>query len=92
MIMICAGSGIAPFRAFIDHRAELLRRRHDHQPLAPAILYAGHRSPAHAPYASELEEWQAAGIVDVRYAYSRGGAKAGSEELPAKGRHVQDRI
>lgn len=83
MVMICAGSGLAPFRAFIEHRAELLRQQPDQNPPAPAILYAGHRSAAHAPYASELEAWQAAGVVDVRYAYSQG-------EGPRQ--HVQDRI
>jgi len=94
MIMICAGSGIAPFRAFIEHRAGLLlRRQPGHHPPPPlAILYAGHRSPMHAPYASELESWRAAGVVDVRYAYSRGGAEAGLEGPAAKGCHVQDRI
>jgi cytochrome P450/NADPH-cytochrome P450 reductase len=46
----------------------------------------------HTPYASELESWQAAGVVDVRYAYSRGGAEAGLEGPAAKGRRVQDRI
>lgn len=48
------------------------------------------RSPAHELYPSELEAWQAAGAVEVRYAYSRGGIEAGSEGLA--GAHVQDRI
>lgn len=82
MIMICAGSGIAPFRAFIEHRAEMLRHQPDDKPSAPALLYAGFRSPAHTPYAPELEAWQAAGVVDVRYAYSQGEPR----------QHVQDKI
>ncbi|KAH8787857.1 fatty acid hydroxylase [Diaporthe sp. PMI_573] len=85
-------SGIAPFRAFIEHRTELLRRQPDHHPPPLAVLYAGHRSPEHAPYASELKSWRAAGVVDVRYAYSRGGAEAGLEGPAVKGRRVQDRI
>jgi cytochrome P450/NADPH-cytochrome P450 reductase len=92
MIMICAGSGIAPFRAFIEHRAELVRRQPCHHPRPLAVLYAGHRSHEHAPYASELESWRAAGVVDVRYAYSRGGAEAGQKGSAARGRRVQDRI
>lgn len=85
MIMVCAGSGIAPFRAFVEHRAEALERD---QPLPPALLYVGLRSPAHALYASELEAWQAMGAVEVRYAYSRGVGGEGGEN----GMHVQDRL
>lgn len=87
MIMVCAGSGIAPFRAFVEHRAELKRRRADQQPLAPALLYVGLRSPAHVLYASELEAWQAAGAVEVRYAYSRGAGDGDETRM-----HVQDRL
>lgn len=83
MIMVCAGSGIAPFRAFVEHRAEALEKS---QPLPPALLYVGLRSPAHALYASELGAWQAMGAVEVRYTYSRGGA---GEETRM---HVQDRL
>lgn len=93
MIMICAGSGIAPFRAFIEHRFELLRRQPaGHQPPAPAILYAGYRGPAQALYGSELKAWQAAGVVDVRYAYTRRGGEAGLGGTVAVRQPVQDRI
>lgn len=88
MIMVCAGSGIAPFRAFVEHRAESMRRGGDGQPApAPALLYVGIRSPAHAMYASELKAWEASGAVEVRYAYSRGGGEAAGHHG-----HVQDRI
>ncbi|KAK0727699.1 cytochrome P450 [Lasiosphaeria miniovina] len=85
VIMAAAGSGIAPFRGFVQHRAEMVRRGHA---LAPAVLLVGCRSPEDAPYAAELAEWQAAGAVDVRYAYSRVEA-----ETPQGGRYyVQDRV
>lgn len=87
MIMVCAGSGIAPFRAFVEHRAEALASRPKNQSLPPALLYVGLRSPAHALYASELEAWQAMGAVEVRYAYSR--AADGGDETRM---HVQDRL
>lgn len=92
MIMICAGSGIAPFRAFIEHRFELLRRQPGHKPPAPAILYAGYRGPEQALYGSELKAWQAAGVVDVRYAYTRRGGETGLQGQVAARQTVQDRI
>jgi cytochrome P450/NADPH-cytochrome P450 reductase len=35
------------------------------------VLYAGCRTPSDALYATELQEWQASGAVEVRYSYSR---------------------
>lgn len=76
--MICVGSGIAPFRAFIQERA---CRAKQGQKLAPAFLFFGCRSPTDDRiYGSELDQWEEAGIVAVRYAYSG---------LPG-GEHVQD--
>ncbi|KAK2596463.1 hypothetical protein N8I77_013353 [Diaporthe amygdali] len=93
IIMVCAGSGIAPFRAFIEHRALALEQlRPNHQQPPRALLYAGHRGPEHALYAGELEAWQATGAVDVRYAYSRGGGVAEPDEQEALAGHVQDRV
>lgn len=91
MIMICAGSGIAPFRGFVQERVERLTRDPSlAQRLAPALLYVGCRGPEQALYAAELRRWQESGAVEVRFAYSR-------HELPSetdllKAGYVQDRI
>ena len=40
--------------------------------LAPALLFFGCRDPeADCPYREEFLEWQKAGAVDIRYAFSR---------------------
>lgn len=68
IIMVAAGSGIAPFMGFLQERAALLATT---KTLAPAVLYYGCRSPTHdAIYASELAAYEAQGIVTIRRAYS----------------------
>ncbi|KAG6364457.1 hypothetical protein INS49_006058 [Diaporthe citri] len=75
-IMICAGAGLAPFRGFVQDRAERLRQNPDlASKVAPALLYIGCRAPEHALYAAELQGWQDSGAVDIRHAYSRQGAR-----------------
>ncbi|KAK7912102.1 Bifunctional cytochrome P450 reductase [Apiospora marii] len=89
IVMICAGSGIAPFRAFVQERAVLVRERGgaDKAKLAPAVLFVGCRSAgADRLYGDELDAWQKLGAVDVRYAFSR-------DEARSEGcRYVQDRL
>ncbi|KAL5629572.1 hypothetical protein BROUX41_001178 [Berkeleyomyces rouxiae] len=74
IICIAAGSGIAPFRGFMQERATQLAAG---RTLAPALLYFGCRAPAANDlyaddlYADELAAWQAAGAVTVKRAYSR---------------------
>ncbi len=70
LLMFCVGSGLAPFRGFIQERAVLVRE--GGRTLAPAILFVGCRSATHDRlYADELDAWAREGIVDVRYAFSR---------------------
>lgn len=86
MILIAAGTGIAPFRAFIQERAALLESGHK---LAPALLFFGCRdSRIDDLYRAELDEWQRLGAVDVRRAFSR----VPEEEDGGGCRHVQDRM
>ncbi|KAL4974704.1 cytochrome P450 [Aspergillus desertorum] len=86
MICIAAGSGIAPFRAFLQERAVLMEQDKGRQ-LAPALLFFGCRAPGLDDlYREQLDEWQSRGVVDVRWAFSRL-----SDE--SKGcRHVDERI
>ena len=83
MVMVAAGSGIAPFRGFLQERA--LRAEEEGATPAPALLFFG----CHAPdvdllYRDELETWIAQGVVDLRPAFS---AAEGTER-----QHVQDRL
>lgn len=87
MIMVCAGSGIAPFRGFMQDRA--LRAAQDGVTLGPALLFFGCRDAATDKlYADELAAWQRDGVVDVRTTYSR--APEHGPEGPL--RYVQDRV
>lgn len=69
LVMIATGSGLAPFRGFVQERAAMLGAG---RKLAPAMLYFGCRDPEHDDiYREELDQWQAMGAVDVRRSYSR---------------------
>lgn len=80
MVMVCVGSGIAPFRAFLQERG---CRAKQGQKLAPAFLFFGCKSSTDDRiYGCELDQWEEAGIATVRYAFSG---------LPG-GEHVQDKL
>ncbi|KAK8011010.1 cytochrome P450 oxidoreductase OrdA-like [Apiospora arundinis] len=85
LIMICAGSGLAPFRGFVQHRAEMLKREGTLK-LAPALLFIGCRTTQDALYVSELEAWERLGVVRAYYAYSR------EEQKSCGCRYAQDRV
>lgn len=91
IVMICAGSGIAPFRGFVQDRVErLIRDPSLAERLAPALLYIGCRGPEQALYAAELQRWHEKGAVDVRFVYSR--HEAPSDNDTHKVSYVQDKI
>ena len=75
LIMICAGTGLAPFRGFIQDRFEQLHQYYNDNneiTLAPAILFAGCRSSTgDRLYADEIDHWATGGAVKVRYAFSK---------------------
>jgi cytochrome P450 / NADPH-cytochrome P450 reductase len=71
VIMVCAGSGIAPFRGFLQERAV---RKEAGEPLGPALLFFGVRDPdTDFLYRDQLEHWQDAGILSLRMAFSATG-------------------
>ncbi|MFI7320639.1 cytochrome P450 [Streptomyces venezuelae] len=69
VIMIGAGTGLAPFRGAIADRVELL---HDGGQLAPALCYFGCDHPdVDYLHRTELEAAERAGAVSMRPTYSR---------------------
>ncbi|VUC23541.1 unnamed protein product [Clonostachys rosea] len=87
LIMVGAGAGIAPFRGFIQERAQMIASG---RKLAPAVLFIGCRSPdVDELYREELDEWQRLGAVKVHRAYSR----VPTSKTEAYGcKYVQDRM
>lgn len=89
VVMIGAGTGVAPFRGFIQERAASAAALDAFATPEPsrgeARLYFGCRSDADFLYREELEAWQAAGVVTLRVAQSR---------APGSGRpkYVQDAL
>lgn len=78
IIMICTGTGSAPFRAMTERR-----RRHMADVPGRLMLFFGARTPQELPYLGPLDKLTN-NLIDVEYAYSR------VEGQP--GEHVQDRM
>lgn len=71
LIMIAAGTGIAPFRGFIQQRSMLLQQG---EKLGEALLFQGCRHPDEDYlYKKEFEEWSEMGVVQLRPVFSRYG-------------------
>lgn len=84
VLMFCAGTGLAPFRAFTQERALKIESG---KQLGPALLFYGCGSPSRDDiYADEFAQWEKLGAVSVRRAYSKEPDKSFGC------RHVQDRI
>ena len=84
LIMVCAGTGIAPFRGFVQERALQIDAG---RKLAPALLFVGCQKPGQDDlHADELTAWASKGAVDIRYAYSR------DLESSNGAKYVQDRF
>lgn len=92
VVMMCNGSGIAPFRGFVQERATLIAE--GGKALAPAVLFAGCRRPGRDQlYREELEAWAGLGAVDVRWVFSREEKNNGNgEDGEGVCRYVQDRM
>ena len=84
LIMVCAGTGIAPFRGFVQERVLQIEAG---RKLAPALLFMGCQKPGHDDlHADELSAWASKGAVDIRYAYSRDSNSSNGAK------YVQDRF
>ncbi|KAK4205361.1 cytochrome P450 [Triangularia verruculosa] len=74
VILVAAGTGIAPMRAFLQERSAISTARggFSKSGLGPAVLYYGCRDyEEDYLYKDELEEWEREGVVRVRPAFSR---------------------
>jgi cytochrome P450/NADPH-cytochrome P450 reductase len=68
IVMICAGTGIAPFRGFLQARKELKNKG---ESLGEAYLYFGCRNEIDYLYQDELEMYSKEKIVVLNTAFSR---------------------
>ena len=84
VIMLCAGTGLAPFRGFVEERAMQIAAGRN---LAPAYLFIGCQDPVKDRFfAEELSKWEKDGVVNLFYAYSR------APDQSKNCRYVQDRL
>lgn len=78
VLMFCAGTGLAPFRSFIQERAAQIGAG---RKLAPAHLYFGCRDPEKdSLYADELTRWGKMEAVVIHRAYSRAPEQSGGHK------------
>ncbi|GMX65328.1 bifunctional P-450/NADPH--P450 reductase [Paenibacillus elgii] len=68
VIMVGPGTGVAPFRGFLQARAQLKR---EGQSLGEAHLYFGCRNEADYIYREELDQYEKDGVVMLHTAFSR---------------------
>jgi len=69
VIMIGPGTGLAPFRGFIQERAWF---KEQGKPVGPTVLYFGCRNKEQDYiYQEELEAWKEDGLLDLHVAFSR---------------------
>lgn len=85
IVMIGAGTGVAPFRGFLQERAFQQKAG---QSVARGLLFFGCRRSDHDfIYSDELSEFQRLGLVDVVTAFSRPEEGEGESKM-----YVQDRL
>ena len=67
MVMVCAGTGLAPFRGFLQERA---MQAQNGRSVGQSLLFFGCDDPdVDFLYRDELAAWEAAGVVSVRPAF-----------------------
>ncbi|RMD39764.1 hypothetical protein DV735_g5360, partial [Chaetothyriales sp. CBS 134920] len=86
ILMFCAGTGLAPFRGFVQERVARLEAG-SHTTFGEALLFVGCRDPeGDKLFAEEFEKAEKLGAVKIFYAFS----KAPEQSHGCK--YVQDRL
>lgn len=76
VIMVCAGTGLAPFRGFVQERVAKAEASPEAS-TGEALLFVGCRDPeTDRLFAAELEAAEKLGAVKVHYAFSRASEKS----------------
>lgn len=72
IIMVGPGTGVAPFRGFIQHRNIIAQQQDGGVPAGPAMLFFGsrHRDQDFL-YGAQLEQWAEEGSITLYTAFSR---------------------
>ncbi|KAL1306999.1 hypothetical protein AAFC00_005629 [Neodothiora populina] len=84
VMMVASGTGLAPFRGFVQERAAQIGAG---RTIAPALFFVGCRDPDKDElYRQEFDKWESMGAVKVIRAYSR------RSELSNECKYVQDQI
>lgn len=88
ILMLCAGTGLAPFLGFVEERAaRIAKSGAKPSDAGEAVLFVGCRDPDQDRlYGEELDRWQREGVVKVYYAFSR------RPEKSAGCKYAQDRL
>jgi len=82
MVMVCAGTGVAPFRGFLQER--VLRAQEEGTMPAHSLLFLGCDHPdVDYLYREEFAQWEQLGLVSLRPAFS---------EMNGASQFVQDRL
>ncbi|KAH7032560.1 cytochrome P450, partial [Microdochium trichocladiopsis] len=95
IIMLAAGSGIAPMRALLQERAALGLEKKQKQHNAPLLVFGCRNENHDYLYRSELEQWEAQGHVEVVPCFSRPGEQnldTMNAKKPAGGVYVPDKM
>ncbi len=73
LVMVGPGTGLAPFRGFLQERAA---RKAEGAALGEALLFFGCRHPEQDfIYAEQLRQWEREGLVTLHTAFSRAGPR-----------------
>jgi cytochrome P450/NADPH-cytochrome P450 reductase len=96
VIMVAAGTGIAPFRGFVQERATKIATANamgkKGPGLAEAVLFIGCRGPQEGLLYKDLfDEWEKIGAVKVYRAFSRASSSSDDDES-AGCKYAQDRV
>ncbi|WP_213958141.1 cytochrome P450 [Variovorax sp. dw_954] len=87
VVMVCAGTGVAPFRGFLQERAA---QKAAGREVGRALLFFGVDDPdVDYLYRDQFAKWEGAGVVEMRPAFS---AKPEGEVMFVQHRVWQDRI